>query len=383
METQKGFITELAELVDRHRARRSASASASEVSRSRWKATAHWLLPNGGTIILITLLILTQSVWAQNRSAPNSSSMTAISYQGRLLDSNGLPVDDSGLSMTFRLYNTDTGGVPLWSEGQISVPVQDGLFHVLLGSIEPIPVVLLADSGTLWLGVQIGTDTEMSPREQIASVPYAIVASTVLNAGITTEKIADQAVTQAKLGPDVNLLPPPGSITTTMIADGAVTGSKLAPGTLDITGDLAVTGNVSLGGTLDGPYAYWADYRSYIRLLAASGANAANLCPEGGEPVGIVSPKQSINFRTGFEIAQANYPNAGTCVNVHSFAACGSLMADAIYPYAAESCSEDFQGQWAPFYWWNGEPSDDVTYTLLGQGIGCRLIRYACVQITP
>lgn len=379
METQKGFITELVELVDRHRARRSASASASEVSRSRLKATAHWFLPNGGTIILITLLILTQSVWAQNRSAPNSSSMTTISYQGRLLDSNGLPVDDSGLSMTFRLYDTDTGGVPVWSEGHISVPVQDGLFHVLLGSIEPIPVALLADSGTLWLGVQIGTDTEMVPREQIASVPYAIVASTVLDAGITTEKIADQAVTQAKLGSDINLLPPPGSITTTMIADGAVTGSKLAPGTLDITGDLAVTGNVSLGGTLDGPYAYWADYRSHIWSLAASGADAADLCPEGGTPVGVVGPKQSLALHTGFEIAQANYPNGGTCINVHAIAVCGPLH----YPYEAESCSEDFQGKWAPFYWWNGEPSADVTYNILGSGIGCYSIKYACVQVTP
>lgn len=379
METQKGFLTELAELVDRHRARRQTPRQEREGARSRWNAIARWLLPNGGTIILVALLLLTQSVWGQNPAMPATSSTTTISYQGRLLDSSGLPVDDPGLGIVFRLYDTDIQGSPLWSEDHISVPVQDGLFHVLLGSVNPIPVSLLTDTGTLWLGVQVGNDSEMLPREQIASVPYAIVASTVLNEGITTEKIADQAVTQAKLAPDVNLLPPPGSITTTMIADGSVTGPKLAPGTLDITGDLAVTGDVSLGGMLDGPYAYWADYRSQIQTLIASGTGAADLCPEGGTPVGVVGPSQSLVFHTGFEIAQANYPNGGTCTNVHSIGVCGVLY----YPYEAESCSEDFQGKWAPFYWWNGEPTHSVTYNLLGAGIGCYGIRYACVQVTP
>jgi hypothetical protein len=73
----------------------------------------------------------------------------------------------------------------------------------------------------------VGTDDEMQPRVQLGSVPFAVQALTVPDGSITTAKIVDGAVTQAKLGSDVSLLPPPGSIKTTMIADGAVTTAKL------------------------------------------------------------------------------------------------------------------------------------------------------------
>lgn len=238
MESKKGLITQLGETWDRYRLEKEVSKEHKSLNgqENKFRQLLFWFIPNGGTILLIAVLIATQSVWAQNHTTSLSSSTTTISYQGRLLDGSGLPVNDPGLGITFRLYDTDIEGSPLWAEDHIGVPVQDGLFHVLLGSMNPIPISLLADTGTLWLGVQVGNDSEMLPREQIASVPYAILASTVLNGGITTEKLADQAVTQAKLGPDVNLLPPPGSITTTMIADEAVTGSKLAFNALDNAG---------------------------------------------------------------------------------------------------------------------------------------------------
>ena len=76
----------------------------------------------------------------------------------------------------------------------------------------------------------MGTDDEMEPRVQLGSVPWAVQALTVPDGSITTEKIADGAVTQAKLGPDVNLEPPDGSITTAKLADGAVTTAKIADG---------------------------------------------------------------------------------------------------------------------------------------------------------
>jgi len=55
-----------------------------------------------------------------------------------------------------------------------------------------------------------------------------VQALTVPDGSITTAKIADGAVTQAKLGADVSLTPPDGSITTAKIADGAVTLGKLS-----------------------------------------------------------------------------------------------------------------------------------------------------------
>jgi len=158
---------------------------------------ARWLallfVPNVGTIALVLVLLYAQSVGAFPLGT--ASSTTTISYQGRLADSGGNPVNTS-VGMTFRIYNLPTGGSPSWTEVYASVPVSDGLFHVLLGSSTPIPNSLFRDNNTLYLGIAVGGDAEMTPREQLASAPYAM---TVSDGGITTAKIADKAVTASKM----------------------------------------------------------------------------------------------------------------------------------------------------------------------------------------
>jgi hypothetical protein len=119
------------------------------------------------------------------------------------------------------------------------VRVSDGLFNVMLGSLTTIPSSLVTSHSSLFLGITVGTDDEMSPRVQLGSVPFAVQALTVPDGSVTTAKIADRAVTQAKLGSDVSLVPPDGSITTAKIADGAVTTAKLN----------LVEGNVGIGTT--------------------------------------------------------------------------------------------------------------------------------------
>jgi len=242
-----------------------------------------------------------------------------------------------------------TGGVPLWEEfwtGGNAVDVSDGLFSVMLGSINDTLCSAIEGRDELYLGITVGTDSEMEPRVQLGSVPFSMQALTVPDGSITTEKIADGAVTTEKL---------------------------------DIGSDLIVNGNIILTGTLDGPTSYWADYRAYIRFLKESGVTAADLCPEGGTPVGVVSPKQSLEWSTGDEICQHNnYNTAETrCLNVHRIKPCGSILGD-YYPYPAESCSEDFSGKWAPFYWWDAQPSHNVSSGILRSGIGCFSVRYAC-----
>jgi len=180
-----------------------------DLGRRRWLRA---LVPNPGNV-LFTLLVVAGLLWATNAGALPSraptlagDSTTTISYQGRLGDSAGNPVTTSGVGMQFRLYNTDTGGSPLWEESHTAVPVEDGLFHVLLGSTNPILVSLLANNSSLWLGITVGSDSEMTPREQIASVPYAMIASTVPDGSVTTEKLADAAVTGDKLNTDNGLV---------------------------------------------------------------------------------------------------------------------------------------------------------------------------------
>ena len=154
----------------------------------RWLGRA--LMPNLGTVLVVIALLYANNVIASPGMRPSlaSSSTTTISYQGRLADSSGNPITTSGVAMQFRLYDVDTGGAPLWEETQAAVPVEDGLFHVLLGSTNPIPVSLLASNSTLWLGITVGSDSEMTPREQIASVPYAMVAERLSSGRIETWK---------------------------------------------------------------------------------------------------------------------------------------------------------------------------------------------------
>jgi hypothetical protein len=103
---------------------------------------------------------------------------TMISYQGQLLDSGGNPVPTGTYTVTFKLYNAPTGGTLLWSETQ-SVMVTDGLFNVLLGEY----VSLISPEGELYpiddlayLGVTVGSDPEMTPRQRMVSVPFAFRA---------------------------------------------------------------------------------------------------------------------------------------------------------------------------------------------------------------
>jgi len=113
--------------------------------------------------------------------------------------------------MIFRLYNSSgAGATPLWEEqwtGPNSVKVRDGLFNVMLGSLTPIPQSVLTGNNTLWLGITVGSDDEMTPRVQLGSVPFAVQANTVPNDSITTEKIVDGTIQAGDLAPDAV---PPG-----------------------------------------------------------------------------------------------------------------------------------------------------------------------------
>ena len=103
-----------------------------------------------------------------------------MNYQGVLSHPiTGDPVPDGEHEITFALYDVASGGTALWMETQ-AVPVQNGLFSVLLGSINPLSAD--AFTGMTYLGVKVGADAEMTPRQQIVSVPYAIHAQQAASA---------------------------------------------------------------------------------------------------------------------------------------------------------------------------------------------------------
>ncbi len=107
-----------------------------------------------------------------------------LTQQGRILDSTGTPVS-SKVAITFTIYDSATATAAadaLWTETQ-NITLDDGYFSAQLGSgaMTAFPAGLFSGA-TLYLGVTVGSDAEMTPRETISSVPYAILAGTALTA---------------------------------------------------------------------------------------------------------------------------------------------------------------------------------------------------------
>jgi hypothetical protein len=203
MNEPKSLIHHLVEAVDRYCAERRAAASAQDVQLrqpSRLGRLLRWLTPNGGTLLLVALLILTTNVWAKPllspASAPGPSAYT-VNYQGRLADSGGNLLSGT-YGMTFALWDAATGGNLVWEpESHAAVPVSDGLFSVGLGSQTSGGIPTTVWDGDRYLEITVGGET-LSPRELIRSVPIAGMALTVPDGAIGSAQIADGAVTQAK-----------------------------------------------------------------------------------------------------------------------------------------------------------------------------------------
>jgi trimeric autotransporter adhesin len=98
-----------------------------------------------------------------------------INYQGRLTSPGGQPVNAT-VSMVFSLYDVATGGSALYSETQ-SVTVANGTFNVAIGSVTPLA---LPFDVPYYLGITVGADPEMTPRQALLATPYALGAA---NAG--------------------------------------------------------------------------------------------------------------------------------------------------------------------------------------------------------
>lgn len=99
-----------------------------------------------------------------------------INYQGKLTDANGSPITSS-VNMVFKLYTASSGGTALWTEtrsGANTVTVNEGIFSVMLGSVTSLSSVNFDQ--TLYLGVTVGSDSEMTPRKILGAVPAAFVA---------------------------------------------------------------------------------------------------------------------------------------------------------------------------------------------------------------
>ena len=162
-----------------------------------------------------------------------------FSYQGRLTDTLGNPVPTDTYQLTFRLYTQPIGGTPFWSETQ-RVLVKEGLFSVLLGAVNPINTV--PENGQMWLSLQVGSASELTPRLRIVSTAYSYLSQHSAYADTadyartapTPESVQTAANAHRLQGKDTTDFDnryvnenQPNSITSQMIIDGTITGADL------------------------------------------------------------------------------------------------------------------------------------------------------------
>ncbi|MEO5927691.1 MAG: hypothetical protein ABIO72_03135 [Patescibacteria group bacterium] len=135
-------------------------------------------------VLLIALLGVSLCVFGSNASAATGINRQ-INYQGRLLTSGGSSVSNGSYLLKLSIYDVANGGTALWTAsgststpGAVSVTVTNGLFSIQLGDTgagqNPFTFDFHQDS--LYLGVTVASDTEMTPRKRLTSVPYAFEA---------------------------------------------------------------------------------------------------------------------------------------------------------------------------------------------------------------
>jgi hypothetical protein len=94
-----------------------------------------------------------------------------INYQGKLTTASGGCLNDT-VQMTFTIYADESGTMSEWSETQTQVEVKEGIFHVLLGSVNPLPASIF-DGTVKYLGVRVESDPEMRPLKPMVTASYA------------------------------------------------------------------------------------------------------------------------------------------------------------------------------------------------------------------
>jgi hypothetical protein len=199
MNEQKSLLVKMIEVVEQHYAEQRATVPEQDTrcqQLGRLRRFLRWLTPNGGTLLLIAVLLLTQNVWARQLAAPVNApgpSATTVNYQGRLADSGGTPLDGT-YGMSFSLWDAATDGSLVWGpESHTAVPVSEGLFSAGLGSQTSGGIPTTTWNGDRYLEITVGGET-LAPRELIRSVPIAGMALAVPDEAITADKLTPTAV---------------------------------------------------------------------------------------------------------------------------------------------------------------------------------------------
>ena len=350
-------------------------------------------------------LVLTLAAVLMLPSSASAQIPKILSMQGVLLDANNQPLADGMYNMTFRIYDAQSGGNMLFEE-YFAVPVTKGNYLALIGEKNALN---LAFDKPYWMSVTPDGGKE-APRMQLTTSPYAfkavmtekadtasfatkaahaVVADAAVPSGpaggvlagtypnptlgvgaVTTNAIADRAITREKIDPSALVLygmasgdltgeyPHPkiavGAVKTDRISDlavitdklanGAVTSAKLADNSIAVNkiADNAITSNKistpfiasrTVDNAGNNESVFWMNNTGSGHTLRVTGSGTGtSLSAEAGangvaarftgkvEALGLIDAKGSIAATGGMSIANTNGPSAltvtgGTTIN--------------------------------------------------------------------
>lgn len=142
-----------------------------------------------GVLIIVTVIsakLLYQTWYGEPN--PNQSVLSAqdiapprtLSFQGRLLDNENNPIT-AETPLRFTLYNSPTasGSALLWEEEQDIKPDQNGNFSATLGENVRLNQDLFTNNPSLYVGITVGDNQELSPRQQIPTTDYSANSQSV------------------------------------------------------------------------------------------------------------------------------------------------------------------------------------------------------------
>lgn len=171
-------------------------------------------------------------------------SPNTFNLQGVLTSPGGTAVPDGVYSITFRLYTSAIGDVAVWSESQNNISIRSGVFNVILGNLSPFRIPF---DQPYFLGIKVGQEPEMTPRVELTSTPYSLMAKRVENNSITTDQIQGNAVTIDKIA--TPLLSSVNGITNDGGNVNLVAGANVSIASDDVKKTITISATGGVGGT--------------------------------------------------------------------------------------------------------------------------------------
>ncbi len=150
------------------------------------------------------LLAISFSVSTLLHSNPTDAAQQVpykVNFQGRLTDNSGNVLADGLYNVKFRLWTLASGGSNVWQEDRVitgtdnRIQITNGLFNIQFGDLTALsPALFVTGSGSLFLEVELPTpgtascatngcavftEGAMTPRQPLASSPYAMNSDTL------------------------------------------------------------------------------------------------------------------------------------------------------------------------------------------------------------